>query len=149
MNADALVPGRVVAFRFLFGHERQAGHVEGAKVRPCLVVLADTEAQPGSVIVTLVPFTTKPPDPERPGDAIALPASVRARLGLGREDDPSWIAVTEINRFTWPGGAFDLRPTPDGRDSYGSLSPQAVATVRAALLGNARRGALARTDRDG
>ena len=62
---------------------------------------------------------------------------------------PSWIIVTEVNRFTWPGYGYDLRSTPDGRDSHGAMSPQAVATVRAALVGNARRGVLARTDRDG
>lgn len=50
--------------------------------------------------------------PEHPDDGIEVPRSVRKHLGLDRE--PSWIILTELNRFIWPGP--DVRPAP-GRES--------------------------------
>ena len=51
-----------------------------------------------------------------------IPPAVKRRLGL--DDARSWIVVSEINRFVWPGP--DLRPVsaaePD-RFSYGFLPP--------------------------
>ena len=147
MSAADLVPGRLVPYRHLWAHERRAGIVEGRKLRPCVVLFVDTETAPGSRIVGVLPITHTPPDPERRGDAMELPATLKARLAL--DDERSWILVTEFNRFTWPKFGFDLELLPDGRGSYGSLSPGAFATVRKAVRENRRRRRLAGVDRDG
>jgi len=43
--------------------------------------------------------------------AVEIPAATKKRLGLG--DARSWIAVSQGNRFAWPGP--DLRPITSGR----------------------------------
>ncbi len=147
MSAADLVPGRVVPYRYLWVHERRAGVVEGRKLRPCVVLFVDMETAPGSRIIGVLPITHTPPDPERPGDAIELPATLKARLAL--DDERSWIGLTEFNRFTWPEFGFDLETLADGRGSYGALSPGAFATVRKAVRENRQRRQFAGVDRDG
>jgi hypothetical protein len=44
--------------------------------------------------------------PQHPEEAVEIPSAVKRRLGL--DEDRSWIMVSEINRFVWPGP--DLRP---------------------------------------
>jgi hypothetical protein len=82
--------------------------------------------------------------PNRSGDAIEIPANVKMQLGLDRER--SWIVVTELNRFIWPGP--DLRIV-SGRDSpfYDMLPDWLFERVRSALLGHARAGRLVITKR--
>jgi hypothetical protein len=47
-------------------------------------------------------------------------AVTKARLGL--DADSSWIVLTEVNDFVWPG--FDVRPVGDtGSPFYGPLPP--------------------------
>jgi len=147
MSAADLVPGRVVPYRYLWARERRAGLVEGRKLRPCVVLFADEETAPGSRIVGVLAVTHTPPDPDHPGSAIELPATVKARLGL--DDAPSWIVVSEFNRFTWPESGYDLETLPDGRGSYGALSPGAFATVKEAVRELRRRRRIAGIDRDG
>jgi len=52
-------------------------------------------------------------EPERSSEAIEVPLNVRRQLGLDR--DRSWIVLTELNRFIWPG--------PDVRIAPGQESP--------------------------
>jgi hypothetical protein len=52
-------------------------------------------------------------EPERAGDALEIPANVKRLLGLDRAR--SWIVLTELNRFIWPG--------PDVRIAPGQPSP--------------------------
>ena len=64
------------------------------------------------------PVTHSPP--ERPEEAVEIPAVVKRRLGL--DEARSWIVVSEINRFIWPGP--DLRPVSRAepeRFEYGFL----------------------------
>ena len=68
----------------------------------------------------MVPVTHTPP--ERPEEAVEIPAVVKRRLGL--DEARSWIVVSEINRFIWPGP--DLRPVSRAepeRFEYGFLPP--------------------------
>jgi hypothetical protein len=74
-----------------------------------VVVVART-ARESEVELLVAPVTHSPP--ERPGDGVEMPASVRRHLGLDKER--SWIILTELNRFIWPGP--DVRIAP-GRDS--------------------------------
>lgn len=142
MNVSDLAPGRVIAFVYLWRREQLAGRVEGAKVRPCVVFDIDEETEPGSRIVGVVPITHTAP--ERAGDGLELPVETKRRLGL--DEARSWVVVTEFDRFTWPG--FDLRRTPDGRDSFGMLPARQIATLIRVLDERARRGDLATVERD-
>ena len=66
-----------------------------------------------------------------------LPRAVKQRLGL--DDVRSWVIVSEMNRFVWPGP--DLRPVPpndSGRFDYGLLPPGLFPTVRERFLAAAR-----------
>jgi hypothetical protein len=60
--------------------------------------------------------------PDRLDEAVEIPAVVKRHLGL--DEARSWIVVSEINRFIWPGP--DLRPVSraePGRFEYGFLTP--------------------------
>ena len=60
---------------------------------------------------------------------------------MGLDDARSWVVVTELNRFVWPGP--DLRPVPPtdaGRFDYGPLPPNLFRTIRDRFLASARAG---------
>jgi hypothetical protein len=95
-------PGLVIRYAYLWRREAIAGQEEGAKDRPCAVVLARKDEE-GEMRVYVLPVTRSPPDEDT--EAVAIPAAVKQRLGLGEER--SWIVVSEANVFTWPGP--DLR----------------------------------------
>ena len=96
-------PCPVIGYTYLWQDQARTGREEGAKDRPCAIVLA-VQRQPVGCIVHVAPITHT--RPALPGDGVELPAGTKARLGL--DDQPSWIVTTELNRFTWPGP--DLRP---------------------------------------
>jgi hypothetical protein len=95
-------------------------------------------------VVAVVPVTHTPP--QHPEEAVEIPSAVKRRLGL--DEDRSWIMVSEINRFVWPGP--DLRPVSSAepeRFEYGFLPPglfrqvleRFTATVAARRLRTVRR----------
>jgi len=95
-------PGLVVSYSYLWRDEYKAGHEEGRKDRPSVIVLALEQANDGT-LVTVLPITHSPPSD--PDAAIEIPPRVKRHLGL--DDDRSWIVVSEGNDFLWPG--YDLR----------------------------------------
>ena len=111
--------GLVVSYAYLWNSEFEEGQEEGIKDRPCALILSSQNDR-GNTIVAVVPVTHTPP--QRPEEAVEIPAVVKRHLGL--DEARSWIVVSEINRFTWPGP--DLRPVsraePD-RFEYGFLTP--------------------------
>ena len=115
------VPGLVIRYAYLWREEQQRGHEEGRKDRPCAVILVTTDDH-GDQVVTVLPVTHTPPSDL--SLAVEIPHGTKRRLGL--DDERSWIALTEANRFVWPGP--DLRPTVSGDAStvaYGLL-PRAL-----------------------
>ena len=52
--------GRVVGYSYLWEAEFRAGIEEGAKDRPCAVVIA-TRTEDGDLVVTVAPITHSPP----------------------------------------------------------------------------------------
>ena len=82
--------------------------------------------------------------PERSGDGIEIPANVRKRLGLDREE--SWIVATELNRFIWPGP--DIRIAP-GQDNpiYNAIPDWLFFEVRDAIVSHNSDGHLTITKR--
>lgn len=124
-------PGLVISYADLWHDEARRGIEEGAKDRPCAVVLVAEKEEGGETVVTVAPVTHTPPT--RPQDAVEIPTPTKSRLGL--DDQPSWIVVSEINRFVWPGP--DLRPVPRSsqqRFDYGLLPPKLFAQVRARMV---------------
>ena len=138
-------PGLVVRYAYLWSHEAAAGAEEGAKDRPCAVLLATT-TRSGRQVVTVLPVTHSPPaDPDL---AVAIPPATKRRLGL--DDDQSWVILNESNRFYWPGP--DLRPVPGdetGTIAYGHLPSRLYDHIRDKWLAAYDRGrasAIARSD---
>jgi hypothetical protein len=123
-----------VSYAYLWRSDFEQGQEEGTKDRPCAIVLIARDDQ-GDTIVTVVPVTHSPP--QRPEDAVELPLPTKRRLGLDAER--SWVVVSEINRFVWPGP--DLRPLsraePD-RFVYGMLPPALYRQIRERLGASAK-----------
>lgn len=131
-------PGLVISYAYLWHEQARHGLEEGSKDRPCVIVLSAVQDEFGT-FVTVAPITHGPPsDPEA---AVELPAQTKRRLGL--DDQRSWVIVSEVNRFRWPGP--DLRPiagTDPPRFSYGLLPAKLFLRIRERLIDVAsRRGA--------
>ena len=94
--------GLVIGYSYLWEAEFHAGREEGAKDRPCTIVIA-SRTEDGDIVVTVAAITHTPPS--RPQDAIELPMNLKRRLRLDAER--SWVVWSELNRFVWPGP--DLR----------------------------------------
>ncbi len=123
-------PGLVLCYSYLWADEHRAGQEEGRKDRPCAIVLA-RQVVADHTLVTVVPITHSPPT--NPAEAIEIPATIKAHLGLDHQ--PSWIIISEVNDFLWPGP--DLRHIPGSgqlRFDYGVLPPGFFRKVRDALL---------------
>src|SRR5262249_13873963 len=96
----------------------------------------------GDTLVTVAPITHAAP--RMAGEAVEIPAATKARLGL--DEGRSWIVLTEVNRFRWPG--VDLRPVPGkGTYDYGVLPPGLFRQVRDGIAGWVRSRKLKATPR--
>ena len=106
-------PGLVIRYSYLWRREQREGREEGAKDRPCAIVLV-AEEEDGETLVVVLPITHRSPDSA--AAALELPPAIKRRLGL--DDERSWVVLTESNQFGWPGP--DLRRGEDGSVVYGS-----------------------------
>lgn len=134
MPLPAPEPGLVICYSYLWRSDFEQGHEEGLKDRPCAIVLT-TYDEEGDTVVTVVPVTHTPPD--HPDTAVEIPAATKARLGL--DGERSWIVVSEVNRFVWPGP--DLRPVSRGepdRFDYGFLPPSLFRVIKEKLTACAK-----------
>ncbi len=100
-------PGLVISYSYLWARERGQGREEGIKNRPCAIVLARQVIE-SRLLVTVLAITHSPPS--NADEAIEIPATVKRILGL--DDMPSWIALTEVNDFIWPGPTCRMCPAP-------------------------------------
>jgi hypothetical protein len=120
--------GLIISYSYLWFREHEQGQEEGAKDRPCAIVVAITrrESDEGSSTdVLVVPITHTPPKDESEG--MEIPAAVKKRLGLDFER--SWVVLSESNTFTWPGP--DLRSVSGGGTvAYGFLPPNFFNELR-------------------
>lgn len=96
----------------------------------------------GRAEIIVAPVTHNPPD--RPHEAIEMPARVKRVLGLDQER--SWIVTAELNRFTWPGP--DIRVAP-GRETpvFDAIPELLFDKVRAAVAKHVDVGRLRMTKR--
>lgn len=126
-------PGLVISYSYLWVGEHSHGAEEGRKDRPCAIVLRRQIVE-GVSIVSVVPITHTPP--ADPADAVAMPPGLKRHLGL--DGNPSWIVISELNDFVWPGP--DLRPIPGktGRFDYGVLPPSFFRKLQEAIFDRLR-----------
>ena len=123
-------PGLVIRYSYLWESERASGREEGVKDRPCAVVLTRQVVADRTLVTVLAVTHTPPSDPS---EAIELPAPVKRMLGL--DDLPSWVVLTEVNDFIWPGP--DLVPIPGSdvqRFDYGVLPPGYFRKMRDQMI---------------
>jgi len=124
-------PGLVIRYAYLWRREQEAGREEGAKDRPCAIVLALAGQEDNRPRVVVLAVTHTPP--QLPAEGVELPAAVKRRLGL--DEERSWVVTSEANSFLWPGP--DLRFLPGlGPESaaYGVLPPDVFRVVRDRFL---------------
>ena len=106
-----------------------------------MVVVARIEAK-GRTEIIVAPVTHS--TPERDADAMEMPANVKRDLRLDR--GRSWIVLTEMNCFDWPGP--DIRPVGgEGDPYYGAVPDWLFLKVRDAIGERARSGKLRVTKR--
>jgi PemK-like, MazF-like toxin of type II toxin-antitoxin system len=125
-------PGLVIRYAYLWRDEADDGREEGAKDRPCVVVLAVQTGEDGRHVVTVAPITHSAP--RAAGEAVEVPRATKARLGL--DGERSWIVVSEVNRFVWPGP--DLRPAGPGVWDYGFIPGALLRMVRERMVAHRR-----------
>lgn len=119
----------VVRYAFLWSHEAQSGRKDGAKNRPCVIILASKRLSDGRFLVRVAPITHREPES---GRGVAIPPKVKRHLGL--DEDAAWIVLDELNQFVWPG--VDLWPVSFAKPgvwTYGVLPVDLFEQVRAAI----------------
>lgn len=116
--------GWVFRYSYLWHRQHLQGREEGDKDRPALVIAIVTTSAAGGPVVRVLPVTHTPPS--NPEAAVEIPAATKRRLGL--DDLPSWIVLTESNRFVWPGP--DIRPIDTESGYYGALPPALFKKVK-------------------
>jgi len=116
--------GWVFRYSYLWHRQHLQGREEGDKDRPALVIAIVTTSAAGGPVVRVLPVTHTPPS--NPEAAVEIPAATKRRLGL--DDLPSWIVLTESNRFVWPGP--DIRPMDTESGYYGALPPALFKKVK-------------------
>lgn len=130
MSLPVPKPGLVIRYSFLWSNEKAEGAVEGAKDRPCAIVVATRRDAHGDIDTIVAPITHQPPDD--PQASIEIPAAVCKALGL--DSGRHWLRLDELNSFAWPG--YDLRPLrgKPGRYDYGMLPQGLFQQLRNGIL---------------
>jgi hypothetical protein len=120
----------VIRYAYLWRREAEEGLEEGAKDRPCAIILA-VETQVDDTLVYVLPITHT--QPRLAEDGLELPQVTKLRLRL--DSDRSWIMLTEANIFAWPGPDLRLVEGQGPRSiAYGMLPPKLMAVVRERFL---------------
>ncbi len=141
-----LTAGDVIRYDYLWKAEQEAGRRDGAKDRPCAVVLTSAALDDGSHRVIVAAISHTPPAPDE--GAIEIPPKLARHLGL--DENRSWIKTQQVNVLSWqPGRIPDgVVPLKDGSWKYGrlpgSLGKQLLEQVRS----HARQTTLSQVDRD-
>jgi mRNA-degrading endonuclease toxin of MazEF toxin-antitoxin module len=117
------VTGLVIRYDYLWRDEARRGRMEGAKERPCAIILASQNDENGRTTVTLAAITHSPP--ANSADALEIPAKVKQALGL--DDARSWIMLHEVNSVDW--GDPGIVPVTRTQWHYGYLPPKLARAV--------------------
>lgn len=123
-------PGLVIHYEYLWRYENAQGEERGAKRRPCAIVVAVTIAS-GEIQAIVAPITHTEPRP--PSEGVELPPRVKQDLGL--DTRRSWVIVTDLNAFIWPGIDIHRVPaSPPGTFEYGYLPPRLFEVIRTRIV---------------
>lgn len=117
--------GLVIRYDYLWRDEEKRGRTEGAKDRPCAVVVATSPPiTPPRALVAAITHTK----PEN-NQGVEIPPRVKQHLGLDTER--SWIIISEVNEIHWtdPG----IIPVSAERWEYGFLPQMLAQTVLDAI----------------
>ncbi len=134
-------PGLVIRYDYLWRDEHQTGREQGAKDRPCAIIIAYDGKVSGRRSVVLCPITHSPP--QSTSDAIEIPARVLLHLGL--DDGRSWIVTYEVNTVDWNDSG--IVPVSKSRWTYGLLPAKMVKRLSERLIANSRVRGLLVVDR--
>jgi mRNA-degrading endonuclease toxin of MazEF toxin-antitoxin module len=127
-------PGLVIRYGYLWFDDHASGHASSPKDRPCAIILRTT-FDDAEVIVTVLPITHT--TPRSLDEAVELPPGVKQHLGL--DSEKSWVLVSEVNRFVWPGPDLGaVPPAGSGRFDYGHLPPGLFRSIRERFLACAK-----------
>lgn len=133
--------GLVIRYDYLWLAEEREGREEGAKARPCAIVVnvQGVATEPLRVVVCGITHARPTDDAE----GIRIPPAVKAHLGLDEEE--SWIITSEVNLIDWddPG----IVPVAPGQWAYGFLPPALANAARERIVAQMRRDALPLIDR--
>lgn len=135
--------GQVIRYAYLWADEHASGREEGVKDRPAVITMALFTAHQQQRVV-VVPITHSLPSADV--DALELPRAIKRHLHL--DDERSWVILSEINVFTWPGP--DLRPVTDVEPAtvlYGYLPAGLFRQLRDRLAANIRAGQIRQVPR--
>jgi hypothetical protein len=97
-------PGLVISYSYLWHYEHNVGRDEGAKTRPCVIVLAIDRPDEGTIMVRVAPVTHSAPGTA--SSAVEIPSAVKRHLGL--DGSRSWVILDESERIRMAG----FRPEP-------------------------------------
>jgi hypothetical protein len=134
--------GLVIRYDYLWVAEEGQGREEGAKLRPCAIVVAVQAMAADPLRVVVCGITHARPKDE--ADGIRIPPPVKAHLGL--DDEESWIITSEVNLVDWDDPGI-VPVTPGGEWAYGFLPPTLAKAVRERILAQMRGGVLPLVDR--
>lgn len=112
-------PGLVIRYDYLWKREHDAGRIDGAKDRPCAIIVSTASRAGGGMDVVLCAITHSPPQSD--GDAVEIPHDVARRIGL--DEQRSWIVTQEVNTVVWENGRmpFGVSPVKKGQWAFGTL----------------------------
>ncbi len=134
MSFPAPEAGLVISYSYLWRYEYDNGAEEGRKNRPCVIILS-VEKQNGNMLVTVAPITHRQPKDKNLG--VEIPTRVKQHLAL--DDEQSWVIISEVNQFIWPG--YDLQPiagnkhkSGHGKFAYGFLPPKLFEIIKSGVL---------------
>ena len=139
---DKPAAGLVVRYDYLWQREFLEQKVDGAKNRPCVVVVPMPVGADGRLKVILAAITHS--RPYNLLDAIAIPANARRASGL--DDQPSWITLDEVNIVDWIDAGFV--PATHKNWSYGYLPKYLVSKVISEISNRAKAKTLFRVPRE-
>ena len=134
--------GLVVRYDYLWRSEFLSKKIEGAKDRPCAVVVPMNVGDDGKHRVILAAITHSRPNASRA--AIEIP--IQAKIAIGLDNERSWIIVDEVNIVDWADAGFV--PASSDAWAYGHLPRGFASKVIAAIVEGAKDGSLFRVTRD-
>jgi hypothetical protein len=77
-------PGQVICYVYRWWNDSRVGREDGAKDRPCSVILTPI-TKAGNTVADVFPITHTPPLKDE--DGIEIPQATKRRLGLDAETD--------------------------------------------------------------